>query len=119
MVRNFACGHLVTSVTTSQITELSPMRIGCPTEIKNHEYRVGLTPESARELIASGSEVWIESGAGMGIVSGSELWDFVMAGRKADMLLLHVEFERPVPPVATNARGFDAAKWRWQVANVF
>lgn len=43
------------------------MRIGCPTEIKNHEYRVGLTPESARELIASGSEVWIESGAGMGI----------------------------------------------------
>jgi len=43
------------------------MRIGCPKEIKNHEYRVGLTPESARELNVSGSEVWIESGAGMGI----------------------------------------------------
>ena len=27
------------------------MRVGCPTEIKNHEYRVGLTPESARELV--------------------------------------------------------------------
>ena len=43
------------------------MRIGCPAEIKNHEYRVGLTPESARELVTRGNEVWIESGAGMGI----------------------------------------------------
>jgi len=43
------------------------MRIGCPKEIKNHEYRVGLTPESARELVRHGHEVWIESGAGLGI----------------------------------------------------
>ena len=43
------------------------MRIGCPREIKNREYRVGLTPESARELGAQGHEVWIESGAGDGI----------------------------------------------------
>ena len=43
------------------------MRIGCPKEIKNHEYRVGLTPESARELARHGHEVWIESGAGQGI----------------------------------------------------
>ena len=43
------------------------MRIGCPKEIKNHEYRVGLTPESARELSLRGHDVWIESGAGMGI----------------------------------------------------
>lgn len=43
------------------------MRIGCPAEIKNHEYRVGLTPESAHELVARGHEVWIESGAGAGI----------------------------------------------------
>ncbi|WEK48346.1 MAG: alanine dehydrogenase [Candidatus Andeanibacterium colombiense] len=43
------------------------MRIGCPKEIKNHEYRVGLTPESAHELVAHGHEVWIESGAGDGI----------------------------------------------------
>ena len=27
------------------------MRVGCPKEIKNHEYRGGLTPESAKELI--------------------------------------------------------------------
>jgi alanine dehydrogenase len=43
------------------------MRIGCPKEIKNHEYRVGLTPESVRELVLRGHEVWIESGAGAGI----------------------------------------------------
>ncbi|RDC59030.1 Alanine dehydrogenase [Alteripontixanthobacter maritimus] len=43
------------------------MRIGCPSEIKNHEYRVGLTPESARELVANGHEVWVQTGAGAGI----------------------------------------------------
>ncbi len=43
------------------------MRIACPKEIKNHEYRVGLTPGSARELVAQGHEVWIERGAGAAI----------------------------------------------------
>ena len=43
------------------------MLIGCPREIKNQEYRVGLTPESAKELVKHGHEVWIESGAGNGI----------------------------------------------------
>jgi alanine dehydrogenase len=43
------------------------MLIGCPREIKNQEYRVGLTPESAKELVKHGHEVWIESGAGIGI----------------------------------------------------
>lgn len=54
------------------------MRIGCPTEIKNHEYRVGLTPESARELVAHGHEVWIESGAGNGI--GADDAEYRQAG---------------------------------------
>lgn len=43
------------------------MRIGCPQEIKNHEYRVGLTPASAREFTARGHEVIVERGAGAGI----------------------------------------------------
>ncbi len=30
------------------------MRVGCPKEIKNHEYRVGLTPGAVREYIAHG-----------------------------------------------------------------
>jgi alanine dehydrogenase len=54
------------------------MRIGCPTEIKNHEYRVGLTPESARELVAHGHQVWIESGAGNGI--GADDAEYRQAG---------------------------------------
>ena len=43
------------------------MRVGCPKEIKNHEYRVGLTPGSVREYVAHGHSVIVESGAGAGI----------------------------------------------------
>ncbi|SFJ40103.1 alanine dehydrogenase [Celeribacter neptunius] len=43
------------------------MRIGIPKEIKNNEFRVGLTPESVAELVASGHSVVVESGAGLGI----------------------------------------------------
>jgi alanine dehydrogenase len=42
------------------------MRIGCPREIKNQEYRVGVTPAAAREAVAHGHEVLIEAGAGVG-----------------------------------------------------
>jgi alanine dehydrogenase len=43
------------------------MRVGCPKEIKNHEYRVGLTPGSVREYVAHGHDVLVEAGAGAGI----------------------------------------------------
>jgi alanine dehydrogenase len=43
------------------------MRIGVPKEIKNHEYRVGLTPASVAELTAAGHEVVVEALAGNGI----------------------------------------------------
>jgi alanine dehydrogenase len=43
------------------------MRIGVPTEIKNHEYRVGLVPASVRELVDAGHEVLVQRGAGNGI----------------------------------------------------
>jgi alanine dehydrogenase len=43
------------------------MRIGVPTEIKNHEYRVGLTPASVREFVAHGHQVLVQSGAGAAI----------------------------------------------------
>jgi alanine dehydrogenase len=56
------------------------MRIGSPKEIKNHEYRVGLTPESARELTARGHEVWIETEAGCGIDATDA--QYVAAGAK-------------------------------------
>jgi alanine dehydrogenase len=43
------------------------VRVGCPKEIKTHEYRVGLTPESAAELVRAGHDVFLETGAGEGI----------------------------------------------------
>jgi len=43
------------------------MRVGVPTEIKNNEYRVGLTPASVAELTAAGHEVLVQAGAGLGV----------------------------------------------------
>jgi alanine dehydrogenase len=43
------------------------MRIGVPKEIKNHEYRVGLTPASVSELTEAGHVVNVQTGAGLGI----------------------------------------------------
>jgi len=43
------------------------MKIGCPKEIKVHEYRVGLVPAGVRELVADGHEVFMETHAGAGI----------------------------------------------------
>ena len=42
------------------------MRIGVPTEIKNNEYRVGMTPPGVHDLTADGHEVYIQAGAGEG-----------------------------------------------------
>ena len=56
------------------------MRVGTVREIKNHEYRVGLTPESARELVANGHEVWVEKEAGFGI--GATDQAYAAAGAK-------------------------------------
>ncbi len=54
------------------------MIVGAPKEIKNHEYRVGLTPESVREFVAHGHDVLVEAGAGRGI--GAEDADYRDAG---------------------------------------
>lgn len=66
------------------------MRIAVPREIKNHEYRVALTPAGAHELISRGHQVFVEAGAGLGssipdeeylsvgvsvLSSASEVWD--------------------------------------------
>ncbi|MBI1252996.1 MAG: alanine dehydrogenase [Hyphomonas sp.] len=54
------------------------MIIGTVKEIKSHEYRVGLTPESAAELSKSGHRVLVETGAGLGIGASNE--QYVSAG---------------------------------------
>lgn len=43
------------------------MRVGIPREMKNHEYRVGLTPTSVRELVSAGHQVLVEKNAGKAI----------------------------------------------------
>ncbi|WP_427452677.1 alanine dehydrogenase [Litorimonas sp. WD9-15] len=60
------------------------MRIGVPTEIKSQEFRVGLTPESVAELVADGQELWVQSGAGLGIGSTDEDYKDAGAEIKAD-----------------------------------
>ncbi|NMG75820.1 alanine dehydrogenase [Aromatoleum diolicum] len=56
------------------------MRIGVPREIKNNEYRVGLTPASVREVVANGHEVLVEQGAGLGIGASDD--DYRRAGAR-------------------------------------
>ena len=50
------------------------MLIGVPKEIKNNEFRVGLTPASVRELAAHGHKVMVESEAGIGIGMDDEAY---------------------------------------------
>ena len=72
------------------------MIIGCVKEIKNNEYRVGMTPDNVKAYVAAGHEVLVEAGAGIGsgfdndeykaagasVISGApEVW------RRADMMI--------------------------------
>jgi alanine dehydrogenase len=78
------------------------MLIGCPKEIKNHEYRVGLTPESVAELAARGHAVLIETGAGHGIgatddayrAAGADITDVETLFSKAETI---VKVKEPQP----------------------
>jgi alanine dehydrogenase len=56
------------------------MLIGVPKEIKNHEYRVGMTPQSVREAVRHKHTVWVEKNAGAGI--GASDSDYEKAGAK-------------------------------------
>ncbi|MEJ6639698.1 MAG: alanine dehydrogenase [Octadecabacter sp.] len=56
------------------------MHIGCPKEIKPQEFRVGLTPNAAREAIAHGHSVTVQTGGGVGAGFGDE--DYIEAGAK-------------------------------------
>ncbi|GAA1343799.1 alanine dehydrogenase [Saccharothrix algeriensis] len=56
------------------------MRISVPREIKNHEYRVALTPAGAHELTTRGHEVFVEAGAGLGSAITDD--EYLAAGAK-------------------------------------
>ena len=51
------------------------MKIGVPKEIKNHEYRVGLTPESVQEILKNNHEVFIQKDAGSQIGFSNEAYE--------------------------------------------
>lgn len=50
------------------------MRVGVPSEIKVHEYRVGLTPGAVREYVAAGHQVVVQTGAGAGIMATDDAY---------------------------------------------
>jgi alanine dehydrogenase len=54
------------------------MKIGCPTEIKPQEFRVGLTPSAVREIILNGHTVLMQKDAGLG--AGFQDFDYCEAG---------------------------------------
>ena len=54
------------------------MRVGVPSEVKNHEYRVAVTPAGVHELVSHGHEVAVQRGAGLGSSIPDE--DFAGAG---------------------------------------
>ncbi|MDQ6641244.1 MAG: alanine dehydrogenase [Actinomycetota bacterium] len=56
------------------------MKVGVPKEVKNHEYRVAITPVGVHELVTQGHEVFVEKDAGVGSSIGDE--EYVGAGAK-------------------------------------
>lgn len=56
------------------------MRVGVPKEIKNNEFRVGMTPGAVREYVAHGHQVTVQTGAGTGIRASDK--DYEAAGAK-------------------------------------
>jgi alanine dehydrogenase len=80
------------------------MIVGVPKETKVHEYRVGLTPGSASELVRHGHEVWVETQAGAAIDFSDE--DYARAGariveRAADLFSgadMIVKVKEPLEP---------------------
>lgn len=59
---------------------ITTMKIGTTKELKNHEYRVGLTPDNVAAYVAKGHEVFVETHAGEGAGFMDE--DYVAAGAK-------------------------------------
>ncbi len=80
------------------------MLVGIPKEIKNHEYRVAITPAGVKEFINHGHKVIIEKGAGLGSaisddayrVAGAEIFDTAQeVWARAEMIL---KVKEPIAP---------------------
>lgn len=79
------------------------MIIGCPKEIKVHEYRVGLTPSNVKAYVAAGHTVYIEKDAGAAInhpdseykAAGAIITDKATLFEKAEMI---IKVKEPIAP---------------------
>lgn len=69
------------------------MLIGVPKEIKNHEYRVGLTPSAVRELVANGHQVVVEQNAGTAIGFTDEAYQAAGAQLEVDVEKIFAQAE--------------------------
>lgn len=79
------------------------MKVGCVKEIKNNEFRVGMTPDNVKIYAGAGHEVYIEKGAGLG--SGFTDAEYEAAGAKMidtakevwDTVEMMVKVKEPLP----------------------
>jgi len=79
------------------------VKVGIPTEIKNHEYRVAITPAGVHELVAGGHEVYVQRDAGVGssipneayLAAGARILDTADEVWGAGELILKVK--EPIP----------------------
>ena len=71
------------------------MKVGVPKEVKNHEYRVAITPIGVHELVAHGHEVFVEQGAGVGSSIADE--EYVAAGAT----IVRLRTDAPGAPTAS------------------
>jgi alanine dehydrogenase len=78
------------------------MIVGCPKEIKNEEYRVGMTPNGVKDFVRAGHKVIVEAGAGVGSgfsdeeykAAGAELASVDDVFARADMIY---KVKEPIP----------------------
>ena len=75
------------------------MIVGVPKEVKTHEYRVGLTPTSVREVVAAGHQVVVETNAGAGIGAADSAYEKAGAriGNPWEEAELIVKVKEPQP----------------------
>ena len=79
------------------------MKVGCVKEIKNNEFRVGMTPDNVKSYVNAGHDVYIEKGAGEG--SGFLDAEYVEAGAKMidtakevwDTVEMMIKVKEPLP----------------------
>ena len=87
--------YLCNNITDKKYLRRITMIIGCPKEIKTHEYRVGLTPSNVLEYVAKGHTVYVESNAGEGVgfmdadykAAGATITDKKTLFEKSEMII--------------------------------